>query len=274
VIVAGCASDNPFFDPSRQSDTTGEDTSTSGGDDIGPDEADSGADSGSGSEEDTGTITPAICNSPELELEVSMMADDVYVLSCGQTSSARCTMYRDAARPEGRWQLIGCDNPLGETDATEYVVGFSPTGPSLDFSDQRLVEVAWRHGPKDGGCPLEWIQIRELEVKTGAPFDLIYVAAAALTDDSALVVHAQPTELVAECTCASNELDCCPPDAGLHGLQLSVDGVPGITLESGDTPAIVDAGGHQFEAILVRAWQPPVCATEPEYQWITRRLTQ
>jgi hypothetical protein len=278
VVLAGCASANPAFDPLRQSETTGDESSSGGGDDVADDVADEddrGEETGSESGDETGTVSPPICDSPELELEVRVLGDDADAFSCGHTSAAHCTMFRDPAQPEGRWQLAQCNSPLGDdTEATAYDVLFGPTGPSLDFSAERAVEFAWRHTPKDAGCELEWVQVRELEVKGGAPFDVIYAAAARLSDDSNLLIQAEPTDdVVAACTCASDEFDCCPPDAGLQGLRLSADGVPGITLESGDAPAIVDAGGLQFEAILVRAWQPPVCEAEPEYQWIARRLT-
>jgi len=276
VLVAACASENPEFDPLRRGDPTDGESTSSGLDDAGPaDDGGSVADAGPIDSEDTGPpITPAICDEPELDLAVYMSDGRFDIVSCGHTAQAHCVMFRDPARPDAHWQLVDCDGPLGDdTESVDYEVKFAPTGPALDFSGERVVEVLWRHGPEDAGCSFEWIQIRELEAGE-PPLDIVYTASAVLTEDSALLIQGDPSPLVAACSCASNELDCCPPDAGLHGVQLTAPGQPVLTLQSGDAPAIIDSEGVQFEVILVRAWQPPVCEAPPEYEWIARRLTQ
>jgi hypothetical protein len=272
-LALACSVPNPAFDPPREKDTEPVTPGDDGdGTTIVPSTED--GDETAVSEEETGAA-PGLCNNEPGEQVGLRIFDGAGnpVQRCGLVTERQCVLVRNEA--EARWELADCclTDDFCAVDTT-YVVEFGPTGPAV-VADPQLVALRFAFRPDDMGCSLEWVQIDEVEASLPEIPPLVYMAATSLAANQFVSVSAEPGDVLPDevCECADVDADCCPEDLGRHSVHLTA-GPSTITLDP-TSPSHVEPTAQPevaIELILVRAWQPPACEAEPEYEWIARRL--
>lgn len=273
--LAACSSPNPAFDPVRMldTDTIGTTDGASTAMSVPLDDDDDGA--GSDAAEDTGSGSSVICPDqplPAQKVEFSVLLDGTRVHRCGQASSTSgCTLRRNTKL--GLWEVSGCGLHDAWVDGDVYTLDFQPAGPDVNLME-RSVEIAFEFGEMDGGCKLRWVEIVAADGDPTFP-RLLYQAATTIEANPMVEVTAdvgQHLDLL--CVCGSFDAACCAAGVGLHELILSHSVIfAAVVLSQIDPTYYVAIPNTEigYEAIVVRAWEPPACDAPPENEWVVRQ---
>jgi hypothetical protein len=274
VLVAGCSSANPAFDPPGDGDTEGvlDGGLGSSGDALDTDTADPGM-----TTDATGDGTPAIpgtCDALEtdfvVQFEIRHVTDGLRVRTCGAvTKLTNCSITNTV---ETGWVLAGCSREGDQVDLAALELTISPP-PQQGIGTTFEGDVVFASAPDAAGCDFEWGTIEQTMVSDGST-RLVWAGSNVLDPGTEYPITSHPKGSTAGCECGNTVTEC-NENYGPQMVELCAEGffACGLYGQMDDDAIVMLPNELQYGVLVVRAWEHEEAGRPGDYSHVVRLLT-